>query len=375
MKRIFKMTLYILASLFVIAALFTVLFLNLAPQFGASKKNKLTERVLASNNHNGGLFHNIEETSVMLDFKWSTMKEFFRSEGKEPKATIPSKLLDTHKVFSSTDSTPRFTWFGHSALLLELSGKKIFIDPMLTDVPAPLPFLGPKRFDYTLPLELDSIPYLDAILISHDHYDHLDYKSIMALKDKTKVFIVPLGVDAHLRKWNIEPGKIIELDWWKSASIDDVTIVAAPARHFSGRSISDRNTTLWSSFVIQTKHANLYFSGDSGYGEHFKQIGDKYGPFDICFLECGQYNEQWAEIHMMPEEVVLANNDLQGNRIFPIHWSAFKLSLHGWTEPIDRLITSVAEKPDIVLTPQIGESVVISEPGNYHPWWKELQSR
>jgi len=371
MKRFFKMTLLIIIISAGLIFLSGFLFIKISPQFGASKNEKLTEQALSSKHHNGGVFHNLEETVVMMEFKWSTLKDYFNKDGKFPAKSIPVEKLDI-KVFNpGNDSLPRFTWFGHSAILLELEGKNIFIDPMLGNVPAPLPFLGPKRFNPELPITADSIPHLDAVLISHDHYDHLDYKTIIKLKDKTSKFFVPLGVDAHLRNWGVDSNKIHVMDWWDSTSFEGIDIIATPARHFSGRALNDRNTTLWCSFVIRTDKTNIFFSGDSGYGQHFKKIGKHYGPFDLCFMECGQYNEQWAQIHLMPEEIVTANEELGGGAIFPIHWGAFKLSLHGWKEPVDRLIESNGSNKHKILTPVIGETVDIHKPQNYSRWWKD----
>lgn len=367
------MTLIILAG-FIGAAVFGIfLFMQLSPQFGANRKEIRTQQVLNSKNYHNKAFVNSEKTTVMLDFSFKSLKEFFTNEGKVPDSPIPIQKLSDNHFKTNADSTTRFTWFGHAAIFLEIEGKKIFIDPMLGEVPAPLPFLGPKRFNSELPISADSLPELDIVLISHDHYDHLDLESITKLKDKTKAFIVPLGVGAHLRSWGVDANKITELDWWYSSKIDGINIVATPARHFSGRGISDRNATLWCSFVLQTSKENIYFSGDGGYGKHFKEIGDQYGPFDLCFLECGQYNEQWAQIHMMPEEVIEANNDLQGKAIVPIHWGAFKLALHTWTEPVDRLLIKNNESNAKLLTPEIGASLELAPSTETTHWWTDAE--
>lgn len=366
------MTLIIIGSSIGFIVLFTLLFTNLSPQFGASKKDKKTKQVLNSANYNKKAFENKEETTVMVEFKFSTLKEYFNKDGKSPDKPIPVKKLSISKVSESKDSLTKITWFGHSAILLEMEGKNIFIDPMLGNVPAPLPFLGPKRFSSELPLSADSLPFLDAVLISHDHYDHLDYSTIKRLKDKVGKFYVPLGVGAHLQKWGVSESKILEMDWWDSASIDNIKIVSTPARHFSGRGLNDRNSTLWCSFVIQSNKSNLYFSADGGYGKHFKEIGDNYGPFDYTFMECGQYNEQWAQIHMMPEEVIRANEDLRGKQILPIHWGAFTLALHSWTEPVDRLVKSAEGRNVDIVTPIIGETVLLGEPRKNEYWWQNF---
>ena len=229
-------------------------------------------------------------------------------------------------------------------------------------------FFG-KRFDYHEPIRVDQLVDIDVIVISHDHYDHLDYSSIKALNDNTKHYLVPLGVGAHLIAWGVDPGKITELDWGQSAEKLGIQFTATPARHFSGRGMLNRDKTLWASWVIKGRQKNIYFSGDSGYGPHFKDIGDQYGPFDFAMMECGQYNEKWEAIHMMPEQTVQASLDLRSKHTMPIHWGAFDLSLHTWTDPVDRLIKESESKGVPVSTPQLGTRFEIAD----HPtqsWWK-----
>jgi L-ascorbate metabolism protein UlaG (beta-lactamase superfamily) len=203
---------------------------------------------------------------------------------------------------------------------MEMDGKKIFLDPMLGSVPAPHPLLGSKRFNDTLPMPIEDLPDLDAILISHDHYDHLDYGSIQKLSERTGHFFVPLGVGAHIREWGVPDEKITEMDWWEEVNFEGITLVSTPARHFSGRGVLDRYSSLWCSWVIKGNEKAIFFGGDSGYDKSFKEIGKKYGPFDFAMLECGQYDEQWPDIHMMPQETVQANIGLKSNLLMPIHW-------------------------------------------------------
>jgi len=242
----------------------------------------------------------------------------------------------------------KITWFGHSA---------------------PHPLLGSKRFNDTLPLAIENIPNLDAVIISHDHYDHLDYGSIKKLKDRVTHFYVPLGVGAHLISWGVAEEKITEMDWWESISFSGIQLTASPSRHFSGRGITDRFSTQWSSWVIKGKKDNIYFSGDSGYDSHFKEIGDKFG-LDMAIMECGQYDAQWPLIHMMPEETVQATIDVNAKLLLPIHWGAFKLGLHSWTDPIERVTTEALLKNVTITTPIIGEVVTVGEPIPTSEWWK-----
>ena len=211
---------------------------------------------------------------------------------------------------------------------------------------------------------------IDAMLISHDHYDHLDHGSIEALNTRTKEFYVPLGVGAHLRAWGIEEDRIHELDWWEEIDHEDLHFAFAPSRHFSGRGITDRFSTLWGSWVIQGSQDNIYFSGDSGYGPHFAEIGAKYGPFDFAMMECGQYNEKWAEIHMMPEETAQAAVDVGAKVMMPIHWGSFVLAMHSWTDPVERVIKKADELHMPILVPMIGEVITMdSIQPSKEPWW------
>jgi L-ascorbate metabolism protein UlaG (beta-lactamase superfamily) len=261
------------------------------------------------------------------------------------------------------------TWFGHSAVLLEIDSVKIFIDPMLGLHAGPVPLISPKRYNEELPIAIEKLPFIDIVLISHDHYDHLDYGSILKLKDKVGKFFVPLGVGAHLRAWGVKPELITELNWWQEAQHNSFTFICAPARHFSGRGFTN-NLTLWSSWIIKSSREQLYFSGDSGYGPHFKEIGEKYGPMDFVMMECGQYNERWASIHMMPEETVQATLDVQGKVLLPIHWGAFTLAMHGWDDPINR-VTAAAQRLNVpIRTPKIGQMILpLDDTASDLRWW------
>ncbi|MCR8632079.1 MBL fold metallo-hydrolase [Paenibacillus radicis (ex Xue et al. 2023)] len=262
----------------------------------------------------------------------------------------------------------RVTWFGHSAFLLEIESKRLLFDPMLG---TRIPWAGAKRYSKNLPLQPEDFPAIDAIILSHDHYDHLDYSSIRKLNDKTRQFIVPLGVGRHLIKWGVAPEKISEHQWYEELVIDGLTLACMPARHFSGRGLFNRNSTLWCSWVIVGRETRVYFSGDSGYGPHFKEIGETYGPFDLTMMECGQYDERWL-IHMKPEETVQAHLDLRGQLLIPIHWGAFTLAFHLWTDPIERVTKAASAQKVIIATPKIGETVVIaSKEIPTSTWWKK----
>ncbi|GGF93667.1 MBL fold metallo-hydrolase [Paenibacillus abyssi] len=301
----------------------------------------------------------------------SILRDFMKGNPNgKPAGRVPVQPMDARLI--QRDDQARLTWFGHSAVLLELGGKTILLDPMLGKAPSPVPLFGSKRYSEKLPVEVEELPPIDAVLLSHDHYDHLDYGTIKKLKNKARQFFVPLGVGRHLKRWGIDESQIEEHDWWDEFEFEGLTLACTPARHFSGRGLTDRNATLWCSWVILAgEHKKVYFSGDSGYGPHFAEIGEKYGPFDMTLMECGQYDERWSAIHMMPEETVQAHIDVKGKIMIPIHWSAFTLALHDWTDPIER-VTKAAQEHDIsISTPRIGETVTIGSviyPAS--AWWR-----
>ncbi|RAJ12818.1 MBL fold metallo-hydrolase [Arenibacter echinorum] len=350
-----------------------VLFLYLSPEFGGAPTLEQKRIYDKSPNYINGKF--INKGNVKLDMSMRDMGKslagfFGPTPLTKPSKDIPVAKLDSLNIVEYQDST-RLIWFGHSAFLLQISNKTILIDPMFGKVPAPHPMLGSNRFSKELPIEVEKLPRIDAVIISHDHYDHLDYGSIQKLKNKVNMFYTPLGVGAHLQKWGVEKERIVELDWWQEVTHEGLVFKCTPAQHFSGRGFSDRANTLWSSWVIQSEKDNVFFSGDSGYGPHFKEIGDKYGPFDFAMIECGQYNEMWPDIHMFPEQTAQAGLDVKAKQIMPIHWGAFKLAMHPWTEPVERVTNRAKELNLDVLTPRIGEPINLNrlEETTSH-WWK-----
>ncbi|SFC91293.1 L-ascorbate metabolism protein UlaG, beta-lactamase superfamily [Bacillus sp. OV322] len=289
--------------------------------------------------------------------------------GRRPAASIDARAFKQAESITASDA-PRVTWFGHSAFYLEMEGKRLLFDPMFGSRPSPVSWAGTKRYTRSFPVQPDDFVELDAIIISHDHYDHLDYLSIRQLKDKTPRLIVPMGVRQHLIKWGVPSEKITEHNWWDELKLDGLTLACTPARHFSGRGLFNRDSTLWCSWVIAGRETKVFYSGDSGYGPHFKEIGEKYGPFHLTLLECGQYDERWSAIHMMPEQTVQAHLDLGGNLLIPVHWGAFTLAFHSWTDPAER-VTKAARKHQIdISTPRIGETVLFAS-GQYPntSWW------
>lgn len=299
----------------------------------------------------------------------SLMTDYFKMKSKlRPIKDLPIVLSN-----KDNESLESVTWFGHSASLLKIEGKTLLLDPMFGDASSPFPLFNSKRYSGTFSLEREDFQEIDAIIISHNHYDHLNYKSITQLKDRAKHFYVPTGVAQYLIKWGVSPSKISEHNWWDEITFDNIKLVCAPARHFSGRSMTDRDCSLWCSWLILGQEIKIFFSGDSGYAPHFKEIGDKYGPFDLTLMECGQYDPRWSAIHMLPEETVQAHIDVQGELLLPIHWGAFTLALHEWSDPIER-VTKEANRLGVkITTPQIGESITLKST-NYPStaWWREI---
>jgi len=368
LKRMFLGIVGFIALIVIIAAL----FISFSPQFGGTHSDEDRLRYAASENFNSEKFVNLIPTSMDMSVRKmpGIMKEFmFPPADRSPDLPMEINRVDSIDVVTQGDRTS-LLWFGHSAFLLNLDGKRMLIDPMFGDVPAPLPFLGTKRYSDGLPIEIQKLPEIDFILISHDHYDHLDYGSIVKLKDKTAHFYVPMGLGAHLRAWGISDEKITEMKWWDETSASGLNLAFAPARHFSGRGVTDRNQTLWGSWIVKGSVDKIYFSGDGGYGPHFKEIGEKYGPFDFAMMECGQYNENWAQIHMMPEEAAQAALDVGAGKFMPIHWGAFTLALHSWTDPVERVTKKANELNANVVTPEIGEWIYLDGDNQYSdPWW------
>lgn len=383
MKRIvtiIKSMIIIVVS--IIGLLFCSVFvvMSCSPQFGGKLSKTQKEIYSSSFNFKDGKFINKDELNVSPKITFSGFIEGFGSlfsKNEKVLAIKPKKDITVESVsppdISSVKDSTRVIWFGHSTFLLQLENKNILIDPMFGEVPSPISWIGGKRFSSELPIEIENLPQIDAVVLSHDHYDHLDYDSILKLKDKVNMFFTPLGMGIHLEKWGIEKERIVELDWWDEVKLDDLTFRCTPAQHGSGRKLNAMSNTLWASWVIHSNNMNIFFSGDGGYAEHFKQIGDKYGPFDFAMLECGQYNEQWPLLHMFPEQTAQAGVDLKAKRFMPIHWGAFTLSNHSWQEPVERVIKAADSLNIPIIVPKIGETVLIQPAIEYsnENWWTQ----
>lgn len=336
--------------------------------FGKKPSGASLEKIKKSPNFSEGAFQNLSPTEITLKnvsfFKM--MKDF----ANKPKSAVPPVPLPSIKTNLVTlpSALPVIVWFGHSSYLIKYQGIVILTDPVFSGNASPFPFFG-KSFPGSDIYSPDDFPEIDIMILTHDHYDHLDYKTILNFKAKTRHFYVPLGVGEHLKYWGIPPNNISELDWWQKKPIGNaIELIATPARHFSGRGFT-RNTSLWSSFVLKLSDYSIYIGSDSGYDDHFKKIGALFGPFDIAMLEIGQYNPNWPYIHMMPEQAVEAGIDLKTQVILPVHWAKFALALHSWDEPVKRLTKTAREMNVKVTTPLIGEPVILNSSYPDKEWW------
>lgn len=302
---------------------------------------------------------------------------FFSGQHRTPEEALPQEKVHVAELLDRNRDQLKAAWLGHSSLLIAIDGYTVLTDPIFEQR---ISLVGPTSFHKDLPLEVKDLPHVDVVIISHDHYDHLNAYSIRNLAEKAGVFVIPSGVGARLSEWGITKEKIIELNWWQEYALDEhLTLAATPAQHFSGRGLTDRNRTLWASWTILGPNHRIFFSGDSGYFDGFKQIGRKYGPFDTTFIECGAYNEKWSGIHMFPEQTVQAHRDLGGNILQPIHWATFNLSLHPWYEPMERLIAAAGSAGVTTSTPVMGRIVDYTtfQPTFRPPdhWWKPAMAR
>lgn len=333
---------------------------------GTVPKGERLERLRQSAQYRGDKFVDtlprVEPDTVAAGMRW--LKGVQHSQ---PEAPLPVVLRAASDFDAPPASGLRVTWFGHSSLLVELEGKRVLIDPVWGERCSPSSFLGPARF-HPAPLPLEALPPLDAVVISHDHYDHLDYPSIKALQARPVRFFVPLGVGAHLAYWGVEPERIVELDWWQSSELAGLKLVATPARHFSGRGLG-ADVTLWSGWALIGQHRRVYYSGDTAMFEGFAQIGERLGPFDAALIEVGAYDAMWADVHLGPEQAVQAHRSVRGGVLLPVHWGTFDLALHSWVEPAERVLAAAELAGVTVVTPRPGESLDPLAPPPPARWW------
>ncbi|MBJ6802296.1 MBL fold metallo-hydrolase [Geomonas propionica] len=294
---------------------------------------------------------------------------FNKPTDTRPTGNIPIHKMTRDELLAAPDNTA--FRIGHSTVLLKLQDNFWLTDPMFSERASPVQWAGPQRF-HQPPITIEELPPIKAVIISHDHYDHLDRDSIMKLSAKTEHFLVPVGVGDIITGWGVPSAKVRQLNWWQSTQVDEVRVVATPCRHFSGRGLFGKNQTLQNSWTILAPGFRIFFSGDSGYFQGFKRIGEQYGPFDLTLLEAGAYNMNWAGVHMMPEETVQAHVDLKGKRMLPIHNGTFDLSMHAWREPFDKMLALARARNVEVALPVIGEPVSPSETAQDGPWWASV---
>ncbi len=320
-----------------------------------------------------GKFHNATPVPQISVWQYAKLFVQFMQPKKAktvPSGTIPVQVLTRAQLLAAPNNT--LFRLGHSTLLLKIHNEFFLTDPVFSERASPVQWAGPARF-HRPPISIDELPPIKAVILSHDHYDHLDHASILALAAKTELFITPLGVGERLIDWGVGAAKVRQLDWWESTDVRGVRLVAAPARHFSGRSLSDGNTTLWASWVIQHDDLNIFFSGDTGYFDGFKTIGEKYGPFDVAMLETGAYDKQWPDIHMQPEETLQAFRDVKARWLMPVHNGTFDLSLHAWHEPFDRIAALAAAGKVPLATTEMGQALDLKNPAPGKAWWKQVE--
>lgn len=377
MKKMLRILAIIGIAIFVVVSvvtLFAFVFLKTWRPFGgkASKSDRKNYAERAAN-FDGKKFHN--ET----DFKTLSLEKnpepdphTFSTKTPRPDFEFPVKkpdFLEEPEVRTAIEQV-RVTWFGHSSLLLQMHGLNILIDPVFSEVISPVSWVGSRRFSHP-PVTVAELPPIDILLLSHDHYDHLDYDVIREIDGKVSRYIVPLGVENHLERWKVNPEKITNMAWWEEVEISGLKIACTPAQHFSGRHITDNMTTLWASWVFKDEFHQIFESGDSGYGSHWQKIHEKYGDFDFVMMECGQYDVQWPLVHSFPEQSVEAVKILGAKLALPIHWGAIILSRHGWDDSVERFLLAAKKEEITVITPYIGQTAKIETPSLFTKrWWR-----
>lgn len=311
-----------------------------------------------------------EELSAGNFFRMA--KKFFTEKQPDKR---PARPLPVHSITNEFDGPPsenlRFAWLGHSSVILEIEGRRLLLDPMLSERSSLVRWAGPRRF-HPAPITVENLPQVDAVLISHDHFDHLDRATIMALADRHLLFYTPIGVGQRLIDWGIEPQKIIQMNWWDSHRPNDLQITATPARHFSGRGLLDRDMTLWTSWTITGDRHRVFFSGDTGPTPDMAEIGERFGPFDLTFIEIGAYDEYWGSIHAGPQVATEIHRQVKGRRMVPIHWATFDLAYHSWYTPAEEVVAATSETEVDLLNPEIG---AVINPHNHlsKSWWRPYQ--
>ena len=371
LRRILKFLLFLLVLAGIGAG---VLFWS--SDWGATLGGKIEgerlARVNASPNFADGKAQNTVETSLgSTDVKKFAVEYFRGAKERKPPVPVPMDVPDATALESIHENGVRFIWLGHSTVYLEVDGTRVLVDPVFSDRASPFRIVGPKR-THPMPMALADLPTVDVVVISHDHYDHLDPSVVRELAPQGVTFAVPLGIGADLEAWGVAAERIIELDWWESAAVGSFALIATPARHFSGWQATDRDRTLWSSWILVGPKSRVFYSGDTGWQDSFKTIGDEYGPFDLTIMKCGAYGEGWPDIHINGIEAVEAHRLLKGRRMLPVHWLTFDLALHPWDEPVRQAADAGEELGAEVITPQVGELIDLQGRVTTTRWWESM---
>ena len=321
--------------------------------------------------HNGR-FRNVANTRAASLGEVRKAFRAHRGQRRKPQSPLPVVTVRQDVLSGPASQALQVTWLGHSSVLIEIDGLRLLTDPVLGARASPVPFAGPKRF--TPPaLTVAQLPPINAVILSHDHYDHLDRDTIRALADRVGHFYTTLGVGQRLIAWGVDAKRVTELDWWQETRFGPLTLAATPAQHFSGRGLRDGNSTLWASWVVLGTHERLFFSGDTGMHEGFAQIGERYGPFDLTLVECGAYSQTWPNVHMQPEQSIAAHRLVRGKTMMPVHWGTFDLAFHRWDEPAERIRALAAEQGVHLVQPRPGETVR-PDTALQSPWWRAFEA-
>jgi L-ascorbate metabolism protein UlaG (beta-lactamase superfamily) len=338
---------------------------------GGTIEGERLARVNASPNFTDGRAQNTAPTSLGTGSPWEFVVEYFRgAETRKPPSPVPMESPDPADLGSARARGIRLIWLGHSTVYLEIDGTRVLIDPVWSERASPFTILGPKR-SHPVPLALADLPLVDVVVISHDHYDHLDPAIVRELAPQGVRFAVPLGIGADLEKWGVAAEHIIELDWWEGSTVGSLALVATPARHFSGWQVTDRDRTLWASWALVGPKSRVFYSGDTGWLDDFERIGNEYGPFDLTIIKCGAYGKGWPDLHINGRQAVEAHVALKGRRMLPVHWLTFDLALHPWAEPVEQAVERADELGVEVITPRLGELVDLQNRIETTRWWDD----
>ena len=360
---------------FVLAVVAAAAWVLSLPAFGGRLEGERLARARANPHFHDGRFVNpLPPAGYTLADAWNLLVGQFGDEVRSPPAPIPVLPVDS-AALKAAPPTPglQALWLGHAGVYIAIDGVRLLVDPVFAEYASPFE-IGPRRF-HPPPLRLDDLPPIDAVLITHDHYDHFDMRTVRHLAQRGTAFFVPLGIGAHLQVWGVPVAQIREMEWWQGEALRGVRIVSTPSRHYSGRGLTDQRATLWTSWsVLGTRH-RFYVSGDTGYSDHFRTIGERFGPFDLAFVKIGAYGPgaPWLDIHMSAEDAVRAHVDVRARRLFPVHWGTFNLAFHAWDEPIRRAVAAARRERVELLTPRVGEIVDADRTFAFNPWWERVR--